>query len=214
MDRVLGLIESTGDGAFAVDHNQRIVFWNRACEKILGYSTSDVIGKPCYDVIGGTADDGCLICRRNCHYFRERGAEPTPARDLAARHLDGSKVWLNISTIAVPSTWAELSVFVHLVRDATPRKHLEESVRGLVEEFLHLTAQDNGESHRENEVRLTDRESEVIRVLASGSTTREIAETLSISEATVRNHIHNIISKLGVRSRLEAVTLALRDGLL
>lgn len=54
---------------------------------------------------------------------------------------------------------------------------------------------------------LTPREAVVLSLLASGHGTREIARTLVISPATVRNHVQSILRKLGVHSRLEAVAL-------
>ncbi len=59
---------------------------------------------------------------------------------------------------------------------------------------------------------LTRREHEVLRLLSSGYSTQDIAGRLFISLATVRNHIHNILEKLDVHSKLEAVSLAFRQG--
>jgi DNA-binding NarL/FixJ family response regulator len=61
---------------------------------------------------------------------------------------------------------------------------------------------------------LTDREREVLRLLARGASTDEIVDELVISVHTVRNHIRNILTKLQARSRLEAVAVATRIGLL
>src|SRR5690606_37489798 len=55
---------------------------------------------------------------------------------------------------------------------------------------------------------LSEREQEVLRLIAAGLTNREIAETLIISTETVKKHTSNILGKLGVRSRTEAVTRA------
>lgn len=60
---------------------------------------------------------------------------------------------------------------------------------------------------------LTPREVEVLDLLAAGHSQREIAEQLVISEKTVATHIQNILPKLGVHSRAQAVAVALRDGL-
>lgn len=60
---------------------------------------------------------------------------------------------------------------------------------------------------------LTDRESDVLALLASGRNATEIAEQLFLSLNTSRNHIASILSKLGARSQLEAVVLAARAGL-
>jgi len=60
---------------------------------------------------------------------------------------------------------------------------------------------------------LTRREQEVLYSLAQGLRNREIADRLHITERTVKNHVANIIAKLGVKSRTEAVSQALKEGL-
>jgi two-component system, NarL family, response regulator LiaR len=57
---------------------------------------------------------------------------------------------------------------------------------------------------------LTSREMALLELIAEGLTTREVAERFSISQLTVQTHVKNILAKLGVRSKLEAVTFALR----
>lgn len=61
---------------------------------------------------------------------------------------------------------------------------------------------------------LTPRESEVLRLLARGFGIADIAETLSISPSTARNHIQRILEKFGVHSRLEALAHAYQKGLI
>ena len=60
---------------------------------------------------------------------------------------------------------------------------------------------------------LTGREREILGLLADGSSTIEIAKTLGIRPMTVQSHVKNILAKLGVHSKVEAVTLAWRLGL-
>ena len=62
--------------------------------------------------------------------------------------------------------------------------------------------------------RLTDREMEVLRLVAKGMNNRDIAKDLYISENTVKNHIRNILEKLHLHSRMEAVVYAVREKLL
>jgi PAS domain S-box-containing protein len=62
--------------------------------------------------------------------------------------------------------------------------------------------------------RLTPRQREILEELGHGHSTEQIAKKLSISRETVRNHIRHILQRLGARSRLEAVAIAYRDGLL
>ncbi|HEX6481838.1 MAG TPA: response regulator transcription factor [Ktedonobacteraceae bacterium] len=61
---------------------------------------------------------------------------------------------------------------------------------------------------------LTGREIDVLRLIATGATNREIAETLVISEGTVKNHISNILSRLGLRDRTQAALYARENALL
>lgn len=61
---------------------------------------------------------------------------------------------------------------------------------------------------------LTGRELEVLTLVGEGKTSKEIAEELFISENTVRNHVRNILDKLGMKSRFEAVNWAYREGLI
>jgi two-component system NarL family response regulator len=62
--------------------------------------------------------------------------------------------------------------------------------------------------------RLTDREMEVLKLVAKGRNNRDIAKELFISENTVKNHIRNILEKLHLHSRMEAVVYAVREKLL
>jgi two-component system NarL family response regulator len=62
--------------------------------------------------------------------------------------------------------------------------------------------------------RLTEREMEVLRLVAKGMNNRDIAKHLFISENTVKNHIRNILEKLQLHSRMEAVVYAVREKLL
>ena len=62
--------------------------------------------------------------------------------------------------------------------------------------------------------RLTDREMEVLKLMAKGMNNREIARELFISDNTVKNHVRNILEKLQIHSRMEAVMIALRDKLI
>lgn len=60
---------------------------------------------------------------------------------------------------------------------------------------------------------LTPRELEVLQLLADGLSTREIAERFVLSISTVRNHVQNILTKLDAHSKLEAVSVAMRQGI-
>jgi len=64
-----------------------------------------------------------------------------------------------------------------------------------------------------DEVALTPRETEILRLLAQGRSNKEIAQALKIGDGTVKTHLSNIFAKLGVTSRTQAVLYAVRIGL-
>jgi DNA-binding NarL/FixJ family response regulator len=82
----------------------------------------------------------------------------------------------------------------------------EEHLRALVERMADPRTAPGSRS-------LTPRETEVLRALAGGASTTEIAESLGISPMTVQSHVKNMLAKLGVHSKVEAVRFAWREGL-
>ena len=81
----------------------------------------------------------------------------------------------------------------------------------ILEEFARVSR--GGGDPGEDRDPLTDREQEVLRLVTDGKTNREIAAALFIAESTVNFHMKNILSKLHLRNRAEAVAYALRSGL-
>src|SRR5699024_12877840 len=59
---------------------------------------------------------------------------------------------------------------------------------------------------------LTKRECEVLQLLSEGQSNRTVSETLEISEKTVKNHVSNILQKMNVNDRTQAVVTAIRNG--
>ncbi|MBD0282687.1 MAG: response regulator transcription factor, partial [Thermoleophilaceae bacterium] len=75
----------------------------------------------------------------------------------------------------------------------------------------HLERAKEGETIPEDP--LSPRESEIVKLIAEGHTSREIADTLVISEKTVERHRANVLEKLGMRDRVELTRYAIRRGL-
>jgi DNA-binding NarL/FixJ family response regulator len=87
----------------------------------------------------------------------------------------------------------------------------------LLTEFAALAKRDEEDADRAQEVpapRLTDREMQVLKLVARGMNNRDIAKELFISENTVKNHVRNILEKLQIHSRMEAVMVAVREKLI
>ena len=86
----------------------------------------------------------------------------------------------------------------------------------LIAEFATLARRDSEEEPVKHAPaqKLTDREMEVLRLMARGLNNRDIAKELFISENTVKNHVRNILEKLQIHSRMEAVMIAVREKLI
>jgi DNA-binding NarL/FixJ family response regulator len=77
-----------------------------------------------------------------------------------------------------------------------------------------LGASDDADAHDAGVAPLNSREQEVLRLIADGHGTREVAAALSYSERTIKNILHDVATKLGARSRSHAVAHAVRAGLI
>ncbi|MDF5751370.1 response regulator transcription factor [Spongiactinospora sp. TRM90649] len=84
----------------------------------------------------------------------------------------------------------------------------------LISEFASMSRKEAERPPQLPVPRLTDREMEVLRLVAKGMNNREIAKQLFISENTVKNHVRNILDKLQLHSRMEAVVYAVRERML
>ena len=86
----------------------------------------------------------------------------------------------------------------------------------LLTEFATLARRDDEDEPAKHAPapKLTEREMEVLRLVARGLNNRDIAKELFISENTVKNHVRNILEKLQIHSRMEAVMIAVREKLI
>lgn len=221
MKRLFKSLSGTDDGAFVIDGRHRIIFWNQSAEQILGYTAEEVAGLQCNEILGGRDEQGRTLCQRFCLVViqAERG-DILPNRDVYVRTHAGEGRWLNVTTFTYPVRDKAIDqVIVHLFRDITEQKNNQRFVNRVLSASEWLQ-QDNGHpimSTPPAEPRaggLTAREWQVLELLAQGSGTGEIAGKLTISPSTVRNHVQNILEKLGVHSRLEAIAYAYQHGLI
>lgn len=120
----------------------------------------------------------------------EVGVEGYLTKDCAMDELAGA-----IRSVVAGETIIPPNRLKHLLRNLTNRDRKEANPGSYMASFL------------------TQREKEVLARLVAGRSNKDIAEALFISQNTVRTHIQNILSKLGVHSKLEAVALAIRHNI-
>jgi PAS domain S-box-containing protein len=93
-----------GDGVFVIGDEGRIILWNRAAERILGYGAKEILGRPCCEVFVGRDDKGNRLCYQGCHVMTlVRLGEPVQNFDMKTQNRAGQPLWLNISILTVPN---------------------------------------------------------------------------------------------------------------
>lgn len=189
-------LAQAGVGAYAVSTDQTILFWNQGAERLLGFTSDEAVGHRCHELgsDGLTAEcgQGCPMCRG----FRT-GAAPQQAR-MMMRCASGTHRPVSVTPLMVGGTANEGPALLYVLEQAN----------GLGD------AEQTREDIPAGATPLTNREIEVLRLVSQGGTTLGIAAELSLSHHTVLNHIRNTRRKLGARTRLDAVTAAMRLGIL
>ena len=211
---LLAALTHSPDPVFVTDRHNRIVFWNRSAERILGYTAEDVMGFPCAGVLEGADVYGNRYCSETCPVTQMavRG-ETVRHFDLTLRSKDRRLVSVDVSILNLAVRPPDHFLLVHVLK---PAERLEASVRPAEEAAAPprpaLVAIRESPDARAR--KLTAREVEVIGMLAAGHTTPEIASRLHISTLTARNHIQNVLEKLEVHSKAEAVAFAFQKRLI
>lgn len=209
------LLEGTADATFTVDAEGRICSWNRAAQRLLGYTADEVLHRPCADLLQGLGALGMPVCGEPCDVLESVAAHrEVPNFDLQVKTRSGRRLWLDVSILAYHDERTRRTLTVHLTRDLSRRKESEEltqKVLGVAKQLVDLP----GNGRQPAPVTpLTEQERAVLRLLAEGRRPAEVARRLHITPRTLRNHIYHVNRKLRTRNRLEAVMHALRRGLI
>jgi DNA-binding NarL/FixJ family response regulator len=149
--------------------------------------------------------------------------------DLKMPDLNGVDV---ISQIRSEFPNARIIVLTTYTGDAQVLRALKAGARGyLIKEYVHrdlpetIRAVHAGQKRIPQEIAaavanhfsedtLTEREIQILQLIAAGNANKQIADQLSIAEATVKSHVVNLLSKLGANDRAHAVTIGLRRGII
>lgn len=217
MSRLIEALRDAADGAFVIDDELRILYWNKAAEAILGFDSDDVAGLFCYQLLHGYDEGKHLICRAKCQVAKlVLRSKPVPNYNLHVTTKNGDNRWLNMSVFTyMMRDNNDKRVIVHLFHDLN-HKEVDEMVLSHLVDVVRRYQDIPQKSGAEMELRLdvlTPREGEILSLLAKGNGTQDIATLLSISPSTVRNHIQHILQKLHVHTRLEAVAIAIKHDL-
>lgn len=179
----------TGDPAFAVNRNGVVVLWNEASERVFGYPEEEALGKKCWELLCGHDINGNRYCFENCPLIEMAFLhEPVHAFKSSFDTSSHQQKQFSVSCLTVYDQPGD-EMLLHICHPERPH---------------------HDEDHHETPTRtrpesLSQREIEVLALLASGVGTREVAKQLSISTRTVRTHIQHLMYKLQVHNRRDAI---------
>ena len=197
------IIFKTSEVAYAVNRKGQIVAWNRAAENVFGYSDTEAMGKKCWELLCGKDSFGNQYCCEGC-----------PVMNSAFDNKSVNCFRINFKTASLQMK--EFAVSALLLSSATGNDimvHLCRSEASNENMALNGSSKALAPSQKQRG-NLTNREHEVLIQLAEGNGTEEISSALGISTHTVRNHIQNVLFKLQVSSRLKAINLSRRLGVI
>src|SRR5512140_2431429 len=198
------------DPVFVTDRRNSIVFWNESARKLLGFTTNEVLGGGCATILHGADAHGNRYCSDNCPIVQiARTNETVRHFNLQLRTKDGATVVVDVSILNISVGPPEHFYLAHVLRpvedlrgqygdDAPPQSRLS-----IVRESSDVRAR-----------KLTEREVEILSMLAAGLSASDIAARLHISPLTARNHVQNVLVKLEVHSKTEAVAFAFQKKLI
>lgn len=141
------------------------------------------------------------------------------ATSIIRRELPATEVIALSSAIEGTSVTSAIraGAIGYLVKDAQASE-LQSAIKAAAAGQIHLSTQ--ASAYLLHQVRepeghypLTERETNVLRLLAQGCSNKEIAQSLHVAEDTVKTHVRHILAKLGVQNRTQAILAAMRQGL-
>lgn len=202
-------VESLGVPAWVTDASGRISYLNRRAEAFFGQSLGEWLGRPCYTVIAGRSH-GAAFCSPRCRtrVLADARREIGPVR-MEISVKDGARTEVSVVVVAVDVP--EGRQLVHIVVDDDREQRMRRFLESVMGRTLDAAEGALRPSRGATTAELTEREREILALLAADSNLHEIAEELAVSHTTVRNHVQHILGKLGVHSILEAVAVWLLD---
>jgi PAS domain S-box-containing protein len=214
---VQGLFEAlvhSPDPVFATDRHLNVIFWNLSCERLFGFSEEEMVGTSCAGALEGCDTYGNRYCSGHCQ-VTEMAARGDTIRHfgLRLRAKDGSTIPTDVSILHLAVRPPDHFVLAHILKPSQLSGRLlageaAEAPRDMPPRPMLVASRESPDARAR---KLTTREVEVLGMLAAGRSTPEIGGRLHISILTARNHIQNILEKLEVHSKAEAVAFAFQQ---
>lgn len=212
---VFKLLEGTAEAAFVVTLEGEICFWNRAAERLFGYTAADVLNDTCHRILRGRDSLGAVVCMGECsvQHCAAQGRDIS-AFDLEVSTRSGQRIWVSISTIVFEDSRLHRRLIAHLAHDITERKVIEQAFERMVDLSKQVISMGNGKAALAPVELLSEQERRILKLFADAKNSAQVARELGITLPTLRNHLHAVNQKLRTHNRLEAVLHAMKRGLI
>ncbi len=208
-------LEGTADAAFTLTEQGEILSWNKAAEKLFGYSRGEALHHSCYEILHGRGALGTSVCHQNCSVLEcSAGRTQIPNFDMETKTRAGAPLWVNLSTLVYQNPRNQRRLVVHFGRDITEQKKTMELAHRMLDASRQFAEISRPPAQAEPAAELSEQERRILQLFAEGKSSNEIAGALDISLQTLRNHLHHINQKLRTHNRLEAVMNAIQRKLI
>jgi len=205
------LLRSIKDPLNILDLNFRILWANEARAQIHQRSVPEMIGKFCYEMFQ-RRNEPCPECPVKNVF---RSWKPS-VMDRWVDLPNGSRKWGEVRAYPVFNKSGNIVYAIEIATDITEKKFNAERQRRYIESLENTMKEMTkgrteallGHPIKKDQVSLTEREIEVLMLLANGFSNIEIGEVLAISPHTVKSHVIHIYNKLGVKDRIKAAIWA------
>lgn len=188
--------DNAGHAVFVSDEDGRVEYCNPAMANLMKRDRLEIEGQRCYEVMRLRSPEGKLLCCAECAIQSQVRRGNVQQMRPALLSVNGDlPCAVDLISVAVSAPVGRRIAILHVIKS---------SAKARSENVVELGSRRESASC----ACLSPREREVLRHLAGGEGTEEIAEALFLSSATVRNHIRAILSKLKVHSRIEAVLVS------
>ena len=208
-------IVDTADAAFVVSLDCQFLAWGGRAQQLFGYSSSEVLGGYCYDLLPARDESGRCLCSVNCPMVTgARSGYSVPPSDAQIYAKGNRPIWVRVSPIVLRAPYGAVCAVLVLATDVSRYKLAEQLVRWLARRLDEPTAPpvlaiaEGAAMLRGCFPDLTRRESEVLWQAVAGDEYHQIATALNIQPVTARNYLQRVLEKLGVRSLRQAILKA------
>ncbi|MBQ9625194.1 MAG: diguanylate cyclase, partial [Clostridia bacterium] len=130
-DIYMSIINNMQDGAYFVDKERKILFWNRAAEKITGYSADEIVGKDCPNSgLNHIDDEGRPLCTVGCPLFATNIDGKQRKERVFVRHKDGYRIPLQVNIFPIKKD-NEIIGSIELFTQDSPTKYEDDLIERL-----------------------------------------------------------------------------------